>query len=145
MKRTSISHQFVEFVPSVLEEGTLYVSIEYATAVHLCACGCGNKVVTPISPAEWQLLYDGDSVSLTPSIGNWQFPCRSHYWIRGNKIKWAGAWSDQKVADGQRRDAEDLDSYFTGRQMPDQEALPEPVNDSSADGLLRRIRRLFDR
>ena len=53
------------------------MSIPYATAVHLCACGCGNKVVTPFSPAEWQLTYDGDTVSLSPSIGNWQFPCKS--------------------------------------------------------------------
>ena len=29
----------------------------------------GNKVVTPISPADWQLFYDGDTVSVTPSIG----------------------------------------------------------------------------
>jgi hypothetical protein len=35
----------------------------------------------PISPADWQLAYDGDTVSLTPSIGNWGFPRRSHYWI----------------------------------------------------------------
>lgn len=90
MRHTSLKHAFVEFMPSELQEGVLYVSIQYATAIHTCACGCGNKVVTPISPGDWQLLFDGNSVSLTPSIGNWQFPCRSHYWITSNKVCWAG-------------------------------------------------------
>lgn len=145
MKRTSISHEFVEFVPPELQDGTLYVSIEYATAVHLCACGCGNKVVTPISPAEWQLLYDGDSVSLMPSIGNWQFPCRSHYWIRRNKIKWAAAWTDKDIAEGRRRDAEDLESYFTGRQNPAQVSPPGIGHDDRGTGRFHRIRRWFSR
>jgi Family of unknown function (DUF6527) len=62
----------------------------YATVIHLCACGRGIKVVTPTSPPEWHLTWGGDAVSLYPSIGNWQFPCRSHYWIRRNRIIWAG-------------------------------------------------------
>ena len=66
----------------------------YATTTHLCACGCGNKVVLPLSPADWQLYFDGERVSLTPSIGNWQFPCQSHYWIRRNGIFWADRWSE---------------------------------------------------
>lgn len=61
--------------------------------MHLCACGCRTKVVTPISSTEWRLIYDGESVSLYPSIGNWQFPCQSHYWIRRNEIRWAREWS----------------------------------------------------
>ena len=32
----------------------------------------------------------GERALLYPSIGNWQFPCRSHYWIRRNRIIWAG-------------------------------------------------------
>ena len=59
MKRTTFNHEFIEFIPSELEEGVLYVSVQYATAVHKCACGCNNKVVTPISPVDWQLLFDG--------------------------------------------------------------------------------------
>jgi hypothetical protein len=115
MKRTSISHEFVEYIPPELDEGVLYVSIPYATAIHLCACGCVNKVVTPISPAEWQLLYDGESVSLTPSIGNWEFPCHSHYWIRRDEIRWARRWSAEEIAEGRRRDAEELEEYFADR------------------------------
>lgn len=141
MKRASISHEFIEYIPSELEEGLLYVSIQYATAVHLCACGCGNKVVTPISPAEWQLLYDGESVSLTPSIGNWEFPCHSHYWIRHNKIKWARRWSDERIAEGRRRDAEDLENYFAGSRVKAVD-VSAPLT-QPRQSILHRLQRLF--
>jgi hypothetical protein len=116
MGHTSIDHAFVEFIPSELKEGVLYISVRYATAVHKCACGCGNKVVTPISPVDWQLLFDGDSVSLIPSIGNWEFPCRSHYWIKSDKIRWAKAWTPEEVAAGRQREARDYERYFASRQ-----------------------------
>jgi hypothetical protein len=116
MRRTSIDHEFVEFIPSELKEGVLYVSVQYSTAVHKCACGCGNKVVTPISPVDWQLLFDGDSVSLTPSIGNWEFPCRSHYWIKSDKIRWAKAWTPEEVAAGRQREAREYERYFASRR-----------------------------
>ncbi len=116
MRRTSFDHEFVEFIPSELKEGVLYVSVRYATAVHKCACGCGNKVVTPISPVDWQLLFDGDSVSLTPSIGNWEFPCRSHYWIKSDKVRWAKAWTPEEVAAGRQREARDHERYFASRR-----------------------------
>jgi hypothetical protein len=82
----AIEHQFVEFIPNEREERKLYVSIEYATAAHNCFCGCGTKVVTPISPTGWRLMFDGETVSLDPSVGNWGFKCRSHYWVRRNKV-----------------------------------------------------------
>src|SRR6266542_2523586 len=104
MKHTAIRHEFVELVPDHLDQGTLYISIPYETAVHLCACGCGIKVVTPISPPDWKLIWDGDTVSLDPSIGNWQFPCRSHYWIRRNQVRWARQMSEDEIAEGRRRD-----------------------------------------
>lgn len=98
MKRaTAVTHKFVEYIPDQLENGTIYVSIVFATAVHKCCCGCGNEVVTPISPADWQLTFDGKSVSLYPSIGNWNFACRSHYWIERNRIKWARTWSHKRL------------------------------------------------
>jgi hypothetical protein len=112
-----IEPAFVEFIPTELEQGKLYISMLYATTMHLCACGCGcgNKVVLPLSPAEWQLYFDGESISLTPSIGNWQFPCRSHYWIKKNEVRWAGRWTDSQIAAGRQRDAKALDAYLTER------------------------------
>lgn len=111
-----MDHEFVEFIPSELKEGVLYVSAQYATAVHKCACGCGNKVVTPISPVDWQLLFDGGSVSLTPSIGNWEFPCHSHYWIKSDKIRWAEAWSPEQIATGRQREAREYERYFASKR-----------------------------
>lgn len=79
----------VRRVPEQLEYGILYVCFECNVVVHLCACGCGEKVVLPISPSCWSIEYNGEAVSMKPSIGNFQTPCRSHYWINRNKVVWA--------------------------------------------------------
>jgi hypothetical protein len=92
-----VRHEFVEFIPEQLAEGVLYVSVEYATAAHGCACGCGNEVFTPLSPTDWKLIFDGESVSLKPSIGNWSFDCQSHYWIEEGRIRWAPRLSRAKI------------------------------------------------
>ena len=94
----TLRHEFVDHIPDELDDGVLYVSIRYGTVVHRCACGCGEEVVTPLGPAEWTLTYDGRSVSLAPSIGNWSFPCRSHYWIEAGNIRWARGFSGPQVA-----------------------------------------------
>jgi hypothetical protein len=91
------THKFVEFIPEQLEEKTLYVSIRFATIAHLCPCGCKSKVVTPIKPTDWRLTFDGKTISLDPSIGNWSFPCRSHYWIKNNTVRWAEPWSQTRI------------------------------------------------
>jgi len=87
-------HKFVEYIPDEIEEGVLYISIQFCTAIHKCVCGCGNEVVTPISREGWKLSFDGESVSLSPSIGSWNLACRSHYYITNNNIRWAFSWSD---------------------------------------------------
>lgn len=87
MKLHTLSPVFTEYVPADPEPGNLYVSMQFETAVHLCACGCGSKVVTPFGPHDWTLTFDG-TVSLRPSIGNGQQRCRSHYYIRGDRIAW---------------------------------------------------------
>lgn len=88
MKIESVTHQFVEFAPREVAAGVLYISIQFDTVVHLCCCGCGNKVALPLSPAGWSLTYNGSTISLTPSIGNSSLPCRSHYWIRNGQVHW---------------------------------------------------------
>lgn len=76
-------------MPDTLEEGVLYISLLYDTAIHKCCCGCGNDVVTPGHPNGWQMtLTEPNLVSLHPSIGNWQFACKSHYWVRNNVVIW---------------------------------------------------------
>lgn len=107
-----LQHNFVEFIPAQPEEGILYISIQYKTAVHLCVCGCGNKVVTPLSPNDWRLTFDGKTVSLYPSIGNWSFPCRTHYYITRNEIETMSRWSENRIALGRKYESERKDRYY---------------------------------
>lgn len=114
-RRRSLRHEFVEFVPADLETGVLYVSMTYATAVHRCCCGCGREVVTPLTPTDWVLVFDGETVSLSPSIGNWSFPCRSHYWIERNRVIWARSWSTSEVKAARSRDQQVKAQYYRKR------------------------------
>jgi hypothetical protein len=107
-----ITHRFVEFIPDVIEERTLYISIKYCTVVHKCICGCGNEVVTPLSPTDWEIRFNGKTVSLNPSIGNWNFDCKSHYWISNNKVILAEQWSKIKIERNRRNDKLEKDIYF---------------------------------
>ena len=126
MKRIQfIKHKFVEAIPSVVEEGTLYISREYATAVHKCCCGCGAEVVTPLSPTDWQLTRDGKTVSLFPSVGNWSLACKSHYWIDHSSVRWAEQWSAERIEAGRRRDRMVKDRYYGGGEAaPPSEESP---------------------
>lgn len=81
--------QYVEVMPDKKEAGILYISKTYQIAIHLCACGCGLETVTPFNkPHGWQLTEQDGKVTLSPSIGNQNFPCKSHYFIRDNMVKW---------------------------------------------------------
>lgn len=111
-----LQHKFIELLPPGMEEGVLYISMEYCSAIHKCVCGCGNKVVTPISPTEWELTFDGKSVSLYPSIGNWHFECKSHYWITKNKVKFARMWSDKEIAEGKKKEEKLKEKYYKKRR-----------------------------
>lgn len=97
--------KFVDGVPEKIENGVLYISIRFKTTSHLCACGCGERVVAKLSPNDWSLLYNGSDVTLAPSIGNWSFDCRSHYFVRKNCIVWARDMSDEQIANGREANA----------------------------------------
>ncbi|WP_407701071.1 DUF6527 family protein [Tsuneonella troitsensis] len=102
-------------MPPSLEPGVLYVSREFETAAHLCACGCGRKVRTPLGPTEWEVSAGTHGPSLWPSIGNWQFPCRSHYVIRDGGIEWARTWTPAQIARGRDRETARRARYFGRR------------------------------
>jgi len=104
MRQTALRPQFVEFIPEQLEDGVLYVSQRYGTAMHLCCCGCGSEVVTPLNPAGWTLDIVNGGVTLRPSIGNWSLPCRSHYLIRRGRVVWARDMSREEIDVGRLRD-----------------------------------------
>lgn len=135
----------------------------YATVVHKCCCGCGNEVVTPLSPADWQLIYDGRTISLYPSIGSWSLPCKSHYWITHNQIRWASQWSSAEIEAGQAADSQAKSNYIDClKPRPDVLASPSvlspiplspvpmaaaspptPANPTQAGWFGRIMRRLF--
>ena len=137
--RTRIAHEFVEFVPEPLDEGTIYISIPYASATHLCLCGCGFRVVTPLNPLKWKLIFEGDVISIHPSIGNWGSRCRSHYWIRRNAVLWSKTWTQAEI-DANREDHRlEMEGYFAGSGVIEP-AASEPAVDRWRR-LLRRLRR----
>jgi hypothetical protein len=88
MRITNLTHEFVDSFPNNMEEGKIYISIRFRTAGHKCCCGCGTEISTPLRPTKWTLIYDGETVSLAPSIGNRQLQCRSHYVITKNRVLW---------------------------------------------------------
>jgi hypothetical protein len=108
----TLQPEFLEFIPDRLKQGTLYVSMKYATATHLCCCGCGMKVVTPLSPTDWKLSFDGEAVTLYPSIGNGGCECESHYWIKENRVVWARRWTRAEVEAGRSEDRRAKGAYY---------------------------------
>jgi Family of unknown function (DUF6527) len=99
-------------MPTKLEPGILYVAGEFGAAAHLCACGCGVIVRTPLDPTEWSLTETKDGPSLYPSIGNWQEPCQSHYWIERGQVRWAEKWTSGQIEAGRRREQERRAEYY---------------------------------
>lgn len=89
-KLFELKPEHVDIVPAQLEQGVLYISNKYKVAIHLCACGCGGKTVTPLGEGEWLLNDNNGKITLRPSIGNWQGenPYHAHYYITDNKIDW---------------------------------------------------------
>lgn len=104
MRYQTLEHRFVRNVPRELDQGVLYISMDYATAIHSCCCGCGDRVVTPFTPTDWRMTFDGESISLHPSVGNWNQKCRSHYVIQRNRVLEAGSWSKSQIEAESRRD-----------------------------------------
>ena len=140
-----LTHEFVEQIPEQLKERTLYVSIPFATVLHKCCCGCGREVVTPLSPVAWSLGYNGKTISLYPSIGNWTFPCRSHYWIEHNKAVWAPQWSQDQIEAGRACEAKARERYFGKTTVPssDSTSVEEPTRSTSKKGFWRKVKQRF--
>jgi hypothetical protein len=113
----TLNHKFVEKIPEFIEEGVLYISIPFQTVIHKCCCGCGNEVVTPLSPKQWRLTYDGESVTLYPSIGNWSLECRSHYFIIENEVIWAKTYSKTMIKRIKRIDSDDIKKFYSKKKL----------------------------
>lgn len=117
MKIDQMRLELVEFMPSALEPGVLYVSKKYHTAAHLCACGCGEKIRTQLGPLGWQFTNGRRGPSLYPSIGNWQKRCRSHYFIKSGYVVWAPALTEADVLYGRKEEMQRRDAYFRKQNL----------------------------
>lgn len=145
MRRTSITPEFVEWIPGPEEmaEGLLYISIKGSSTSHLCCCGCGAVVPAPISPEGWSLIYNGESASLYPSIGSWALPCQSHYWIEDDEVKWARQFSEGEIAAVRRRAGERVNVPRARRgPLPD---MSEPLSPEQPDSVRAPGRRALVR
>jgi hypothetical protein len=87
-KITEITYAFVDSAPDTLEPGTMYISTKHRAIVHLCLCGCTEKVLLNLDPDGWSFTFDGQSISIHDSVGNIGLPCRSHYIVRRNRVQW---------------------------------------------------------
>lgn len=125
MLHDRLEHRFTAIIPDRLEPGILYVSMEYATAAHSCCCGCGEEVVTPFTPTDWRMEFDGETISLSPSVGSWTLPCRSHYIVKCGKVTEAGPWSDEAVEAERRRDRASKARHY-GRPSALVKSSPRP-------------------
>ena len=107
-----VQHKFVDFIPDNIEDGVLYISLDFGTVIHNCACGCGNEVNTPLSPTAWRMIYNGESISLKPSIGNWSFECKSHYWITKSEIEWSSSWTDDRIKRIRKEENDERNKHY---------------------------------
>src|SRR5437773_1606661 len=121
-----IELQHVHYMPKEMKPGILYVSEEFGIAIHLCPCGCMSKIRTPLGPTEWSLKETQYGPTLRPSIGNWQIPCQSHYWITQGQIVWSTKWTPTQITAGRRAEDERSRNYYS--------AL-----DRKRDGIFRRL------
>ena len=102
--------QKVKYTPAKLDPGVLYVAEEFGAAAHLCACGCGTTVRTPLD--RWSLIVTKAGPTLDPSVGNWQEPCQSHYWIERGTIRWAPKWTPEQIVSGRQHESERLRARY---------------------------------
>lgn len=137
MRVDAFDPHYVDFIPAAIEEGVLYISREYETSMHLCACGCGNKVVLPLKPTYWRLKSE-DPVTLDPSVGNWGFPCQSHYFIRKNRVVWSYRMTPAEIEAGRRRDRDQKSKEF---DRPTKAQTETPRRQS----IWKRLIKWFDR
>jgi hypothetical protein len=119
----AVAFEFVDSLPQTLSaEGTVYISIPRRATAHLCLCGCGEKVVHPLRPDRWSLTYDGETISMSPSIGNSGLACRSHYWIKRSHVEWWPPLTDAEMALGMRRDGWGRSAHSTDAPRRDEPA-----------------------
>lgn len=123
----NVAHEFLTYIPEELDDGVLYISIQHRVAMHRCFCGCGDRVVTPLDPAQWALTHDGETVSLHPSIGGG--PCNSHYFITRGTVRWALPLTEEEKGSAAARDQ----AAMAARHRSMQEIAEAPTATATAE------------
>lgn len=72
-----------------MEENKIYISEKYNSCSHKCLCGCGMETYMMFnrdgSTKHWDLVKENNgTISIIGSVGNYNFPCKSHYIITKN-------------------------------------------------------------
>lgn len=90
MRLDTLKPEFVELIPDTIEHGILYISEKHGHVTFICPCGCGKTGISlkPVWDDGWDMTKNGDMVTFSPSILQ-RGGCKSHYFIRENKIIWA--------------------------------------------------------
>lgn len=97
--------EHVDRLPAYLEEGIVYTSEEYEVAALKCACGCGHKVTLLLGDGH-EVRDFGGRADIWPSIGVWDAPCRSHFFIKNGEVLWADRWSEEAIQRAMERQLE---------------------------------------
>lgn len=71
------------------------------------------------------LTFDGEAISLWPSVGNWKLPCRSHSIIDNGRVIECAAWTDEQIRAERARDRKAKARYY-GTAVTGEEPVPLP-------------------
>lgn len=93
----SYRYEAVDRIPSDIREGVVYHTEEFELAGLLCACGCGHRV-TLLVPDSHRVWSQDGMATVRPSIGVFDAPCKSHYFITGGRIEWLPAFSGAEAS-----------------------------------------------
>jgi hypothetical protein len=91
----------------------------------------------------WRLIFDGKNVSLLPSIGSWNLPCQSHYFITKNKAVRAPRWTKKQIARGRVREDRVRKRYYAktepdmGEAKTTSASLPATTKPNEGDAFRR--------
>jgi Family of unknown function (DUF6527) len=90
-------YQSVDRIPDILRDGVVYHTEEFELAGLLYACGCGHRVILLV-PDSHQVWDQNGLATVRPSIGVFDAPCKSHYFITAGVVEWLPASTGAQAA-----------------------------------------------
>jgi len=90
-------YRAVERIPANLENRVVYHSEEFELAGFVCPCGCGHRI-TLLVPDSHQVWSQNGLATISPSVGVFDAPCKSHFFIRAGAVDWLSAFSAAQAA-----------------------------------------------